>query len=132
MVAGYDKRPKRHGLAVEDIDAAIEFAGALHAQALPLHVRFGWRIQSVDATHLDVGCESEALVCRELLASVPSEGLVELLRQLASVAHQRILALSEGQSQLAHLGLSAGNVRVIRHRGIGKLRRCVDPAGAVT
>jgi RNA polymerase sigma-70 factor, ECF subfamily len=32
----------------------------------------------------------------------------------------------------AHLGLSAGNVRVIRHRGIDKLRRCVDPAGAVT
>jgi RNA polymerase sigma-70 factor, ECF subfamily len=25
------------------------------------------------------------------------------------------------------LGLSAGNVRVIRHRGIDKLRRCVDP-----
>jgi len=25
-----------------------------------------------------------------------------------------------------HLGLSAGNVRVIRHRGIDKLRRCVD------
>ena len=24
------------------------------------------------------------------------------------------------------LGLSAGNVRVIRHRGIDKLRRCVD------
>ena len=32
----------------------------------------------------------------------------------------------------AHLGLSPGNVRVIRHRGIEKLRRCVDPAGAVT
>jgi RNA polymerase sigma-70 factor (ECF subfamily) len=28
------------------------------------------------------------------------------------------------------LGLSAGNVRVIRHRGIDKLRRCVD-AGRV-
>ncbi len=27
-----------------------------------------------------------------------------------------------------HLGLSAGNVRVIRHRGIEKLRRCVEPA----
>ena len=26
------------------------------------------------------------------------------------------------------LGCSAGNVRVIRHRGIDKLRRCVDPA----
>jgi RNA polymerase sigma-70 factor (ECF subfamily) len=26
----------------------------------------------------------------------------------------------------AQLGLSAGNVRVIRHRGIDKLRRCVD------
>lgn len=26
----------------------------------------------------------------------------------------------------AELGLSAGNVRVIRHRGIDKLRRCVD------
>jgi len=26
------------------------------------------------------------------------------------------------------LGLSAGNVRVIRHRGIDKLRRCVDGA----
>jgi len=25
------------------------------------------------------------------------------------------------------LGCSAGNVRVIRHRGIDKLRRCVDP-----
>lgn len=25
-----------------------------------------------------------------------------------------------------HLGLSAGNVRVIRHRGIDKLRRCVE------
>ena len=25
-----------------------------------------------------------------------------------------------------HLGLSAGNVRVLRHRGIEKLRRCVD------
>ena len=24
------------------------------------------------------------------------------------------------------LGLSAGNVRVIRHRGIDRLRRCVD------
>lgn len=28
-----------------------------------------------------------------------------------------------------HLGLSAGNVRVIRHRGIDKLRRCVDAGG---
>ena len=28
----------------------------------------------------------------------------------------------------AQLGLSAGNVRVIRHRGIGKLRRCVHGA----
>lgn len=27
------------------------------------------------------------------------------------------------------LGLSAGNVRVIRHRGIDKLRRCVDAGG---
>jgi RNA polymerase sigma-70 factor, ECF subfamily len=26
----------------------------------------------------------------------------------------------------AQLGLSVGNVRVIRHRGIDKLRRCVD------
>lgn len=26
-----------------------------------------------------------------------------------------------------YLGLTAGNVRVIRHRGIEKLRRCVDP-----
>jgi RNA polymerase sigma-70 factor (ECF subfamily) len=25
------------------------------------------------------------------------------------------------------LGLSAANVRVIRHRGLEKLRRCVDP-----
>jgi len=25
------------------------------------------------------------------------------------------------------LGCSVGNVRVIRHRGIDKLRRCVDP-----
>ena len=24
------------------------------------------------------------------------------------------------------LGLSAGNVRVIRHRGVDKLRRCID------
>jgi RNA polymerase sigma-70 factor (ECF subfamily) len=32
----------------------------------------------------------------------------------------------------AHLGLTPGNVRVIRHRGIQKLRRCVDPQGAVT
>jgi RNA polymerase sigma-70 factor (ECF subfamily) len=29
----------------------------------------------------------------------------------------------------SELGLSAGNVRVIRHRGIDKLRRCVDAAG---
>jgi RNA polymerase sigma-70 factor (ECF subfamily) len=28
------------------------------------------------------------------------------------------------------LGLSAGNVRVIRHRGLGKLRRCVDGGAA--
>jgi RNA polymerase sigma-70 factor (ECF subfamily) len=26
----------------------------------------------------------------------------------------------------AQLGLSAGNVRVIRHRGVGQLRRCID------
>lgn len=32
----------------------------------------------------------------------------------------------------ADLGLSAGNVRVIRHRGLEKLRRCVDPSGRVT
>lgn len=29
----------------------------------------------------------------------------------------------------AQLGLTAGNVRVIRHRGIEKLRRCVDTGG---
>ncbi len=29
------------------------------------------------------------------------------------------------------LGLSAGNVRVIRHRGLDKLRRCVDAGGRV-
>jgi RNA polymerase sigma-70 factor (ECF subfamily) len=30
----------------------------------------------------------------------------------------------------AQLGLSAGNVRVIRHRGLDKLRRCVDAGRA--
>jgi RNA polymerase sigma-70 factor (ECF subfamily) len=30
----------------------------------------------------------------------------------------------------AQLGLSAGNVRVIRHRGLDKLRRCVDAGSA--
>jgi RNA polymerase sigma-70 factor (ECF subfamily) len=30
------------------------------------------------------------------------------------------------------LGLSAGNVRVIRHRGIDKLRRCVETGGRVS
>jgi RNA polymerase sigma-70 factor (ECF subfamily) len=30
------------------------------------------------------------------------------------------------------LGLSAGNVRVIRHRGIDKLRRCVDAGRRVS
>jgi len=42
-----------------------------------------------------------------------------------------VLVLSFYEDQPAEvvgrsLGLSAGNVRVIRHRGIGKLRRCVD------
>lgn len=32
----------------------------------------------------------------------------------------------------AQLGLSAGNVRVIRHRGLDKLRRCVDPRSVRT
>jgi RNA polymerase sigma-70 factor (ECF subfamily) len=31
----------------------------------------------------------------------------------------------------AALGLSAGNVRVIRHRGIARLRGCVEGAGRV-
>ena len=31
----------------------------------------------------------------------------------------------------ADLGLSAGNVRVIRHRGLERLRRCMDTAGAI-
>jgi len=30
------------------------------------------------------------------------------------------------------LGLSAGNVRVIRHRGIDRLRRCVEPARSLS
>jgi RNA polymerase sigma-70 factor (ECF subfamily) len=42
-----------------------------------------------------------------------------------------VLVLSFYEEQPAedvgrHLGLTAGNVRVIRHRGIVKLRRCVD------
>ena len=46
-----------------------------------------------------------------------------------------VLTFCEDQSSeavAADLGLSPGNVRVIRHRGIEKLRRCVDPSGAVT
>jgi len=44
-----------------------------------------------------------------------------------------VLVLSFYEEQSAEdvgrsLGLSAGNVRVIRHRGIDKLRRCVDTA----
>jgi len=32
----------------------------------------------------------------------------------------------------ADLGLSAGNVRVIRHRGLERLRACMNPAGVTT
>ena len=32
----------------------------------------------------------------------------------------------------AELGLSAGNVRVIRHRGLERLRGCMNAAGATT
>jgi RNA polymerase sigma-70 factor, ECF subfamily len=33
------------------------------------------------------------------------------------------------ESIAGELGLSSGNVRVIRHRGLDKLRRCVDARG---
>ena len=32
----------------------------------------------------------------------------------------------------ADLGLSAGNVRVIRHRGLERLRGCIELGGATT
>jgi RNA polymerase sigma-70 factor, ECF subfamily len=46
-----------------------------------------------------------------------------------------VLTFYDDQSSDAvavQLGLSAGNVRVIRHRGIDKLRRCVDSGRRVT
>jgi RNA polymerase sigma-70 factor (ECF subfamily) len=58
------------------------------------------------------------------------ERVVRCLERLAE-RERTVLVLSFYDEQPAedvgrHLGLSAGNVRVIRHRGIDKLRRCVD------
>jgi len=58
------------------------------------------------------------------------ERVARCLERLAE-RERAVIVLSFYEEQAAgdvgrHLGLSAGNVRVIRHRGIDKLRRCVD------
>jgi RNA polymerase sigma-70 factor, ECF subfamily len=64
------------------------------------------------------------------------ERLARCLEQLAE-RERSVIVMSFYEEQPAEavgaqLGLSAGNVRVIRHRGIDKLRRCVDPARRVS
>jgi RNA polymerase sigma-70 factor, ECF subfamily len=61
---------------------------------------------------------------------IPERRLQECLGQLAE--RERTIALmtfyddSTADEIARELGLSAGNVRIIRHRGIEKLRRCIE------
>lgn len=62
--------------------------------------------------------------------SLDHERVVTCLERLAE-RERAVIVMSFYDDQPAEavgrtLGLSAGNVRVIRHRGIDKLRRCVD------
>jgi RNA polymerase sigma-70 factor (ECF subfamily) len=62
------------------------------------------------------------------------ERVVECLRRLAE--KERTVLLMSFHEELpaadvgAFLGLSAGNVRVIRHRGIARLRECIEAHGS--
>lgn len=63
------------------------------------------------------------------------ERVVRCLKRLAE-RERSVIVMSFYDDQPAdavgeQLGLSAGNVRVIRHRGIDKLRRCVDAGRGV-
>jgi len=67
-----------------------------------------------------------AVLTAGLLLAVPWLIPVALVCWLALV----VMTFFDDQPSEAvgqQLGCSAGNVRVIRHRGIDKLRRCVDP-----
>jgi RNA polymerase sigma-70 factor (ECF subfamily) len=77
------------------------------------------------------GGQAEAYDAPEPLA-LGEERLTECLEALAE-RERSVLALSffadkDGDEVAKDLGLTAGNVRVIRHRAIGKLRECMGAA----
>jgi RNA polymerase sigma-70 factor (ECF subfamily) len=77
------------------------------------------------------GDTPEAVEAPEPLA-LDADKLAECLQALAererSVVSLTFLAEKPAEEVAAALGLTAGNVRVIRHRALGRLRECMDEA----
>ncbi len=91
-----------------------------------LEIRRGtWRRERLLETY---GQAAQAVAAPEPLA-LDAGRLAECLQALAererSVVSLTFLAEKPGDEVAKALGLSAGNVRVIRHRALGKLRECM-------
>lgn len=88
------------------------------------------RAEPTDDEHLDV------------LASVPELDVIDvraLVRCLTtldergrSVVHLSFHQERSAEQIAAELGTTAGNVRVVRHRAVAQLRRCLDHGGAAS
>ena len=87
--------------------------------------RGSWRRETLLATY---GATEEAVEAPEPMALDPDR-LAGCLQALAererSVVLLTFFAEQPGEAVAAQLGLSAGNVRVIRHRALGRLRACL-------
>jgi len=93
-----------------------------------LEIRRGtWRREQL----LETYGGTEAFEAPETLA-IDGERLAKCLEALAererSVVSLSFFAEQAGDEVAKALGLSAGNVRVIRHRALGKLRECMGEA----
>lgn len=92
-----------------------------------LEIRRGtWRRETLLETYADT---PEAVASPEPLA-LDADKLAGCLETLAErermVVVMTFFADKPGDEVARELGLSAGNVRVIRHRALGRLRQCMD------
>lgn len=88
--------------------------------------RTEWRREDLLQRYGDAFSSAEVSIMPRLDHGKVADCLERLPERERSVLVMTFYDEASSETVGAQLGLSAGNVRVIRHRGIDKLRRCVD------